>query len=191
MKLVFASNNAHKIEEIQKLLPDEIQIVSLTDIGCFTDIPETADTIEGNALLKANYVTEHFGLPCFADDSGLEVDALDGAPGVYSARYAGQPKNDSKNIEKLLDHLQKEQNRKANFKTVICLNWNGQTHYFTGIVNGSITQKTVGSNGFGYDPVFLPEGYSKTFAELTLDEKSKISHRAIAVAQLIAFLKNQ
>lgn len=190
MKLVFASNNAHKIIEIQKLLPPSIEIVSLADIGCHVDIPETAITIEGNAFLKASYITETYGIPCFADDSGLEIDALEGAPGVYSARYAGEPKDDQKNIQKVLENLKGNSQRKANFKTVICLNIAGETHFFTGIVEGTITEEAKGYNGFGYDPIFLPEGYTKTFAELTLEEKSKISHRARAVAQLIKFLTN-
>lgn len=188
MKLVFASNNKNKIKEIQLLVPSCIEIVSLEDIGCFDDIPETADTIEGNAILKANYVTEKFGFNCFADDSGLEVDALDGAPGVYSARYAGEPKNDGNNIRKLLENLQGKTNRKANFKTVICLNIDGGQHLFTGIINGKIIEEKIGANGFGYDPVFVADGYSKTFAELSIQEKSSISHRGIAVKKLVDFL---
>ena len=189
MKLVFASNNKNKIKEIQALVPPTIQIVSLEDIGCFEDIPETANTIEGNAILKANYVTKNFGLNCFADDSGLEVDTLNGEPGVFSARYAGEPKNDDNNTDKLLLNLNGKSNRKANFKTVICLNLNGKQHLFTGIINGTITHEKIGTNGFGYDPIFIAEGHSKTFAELTMEEKSKISHRGLAVQQLIDFLK--
>ncbi|WP_136667071.1 non-canonical purine NTP diphosphatase [Flavobacterium sp. H122] len=189
MQLVFASNNKNKIKEIQQLVPSEIQIVSLEDIGCNVDIPETADTIEGNAILKAAYVTQNYGYPCFADDSGLEVDCLNGAPGVYSARYAGEPKDDTKNIEKLLAVLKEESNRKANFKTIICLNINGEQHLFTGIINGEIISEKRGTNGFGYDPIFVAEGYNKTFAELSIEEKSHISHRARAVKQLIEFLK--
>ena len=188
MKLVFASNNANKIKEIQQLLPASIEIVSLQDIGCTEDIPETASTIEGNAILKANYVTEKYGLNCFADDSGLEVKALNGAPGVYSARYAGEPKNDNNNMDKLILALKNETNTKANFKTVICLNINGEQHLFTGIVNGNITDTKKGENGFGYDPIFIPDGLTKTFAELTMQEKSTISHRGIAVRQLVTFL---
>ena len=187
MKLVFASNNLNKIKEIQQLVPSSIQIVSLQDIGCIEDIPETADTIEGNAILKANYVTEKYGLNCFADDSGLEVDALNGAPGVYSARYAGEPKNDDNNMNKLLSNLKDKANKKANFKTVICLNINGEQHLFTGIINGKIIDEKVGNNGFGYDPIFVAEGYSKTFAELSMNEKSNISHRGLAVKQLVDF----
>jgi len=189
MQLVFASNNKNKIKEIQLLLPVNFKILSLEEIGCTEDIPETADTIEGNAILKANYVTEKYGYNCFADDSGLEVEALNGAPGVYSARYAGEPKNDDNNMNKLLFDLKEETNRKANFKTVICLNLNGKQHLFTGIINGKIIEEKTGTNGFGYDPIFAADGYSKTFAELTIEEKSNISHRGIAVKQLIDFLK--
>lgn len=188
MQLVFASNNKNKIKEIQSLVPNSIQILSLIDIGCFDDIPETADTIEGNAALKANYVTEKFGFNCFADDSGLEVDALNGAPGVYSARYAGEPKDDNKNIEKVLENLNGKTNRKANFKTVICLNLDGEQHLFTGIINGKIIKEKIGTNGFGYDPIFVADGYEKTFAELSMEEKSSISHRGKAVRQLVDFL---
>lgn len=190
MKLAFASNNKNKINEIQLLLPDYFQIVSLEDLGCTEDIPETANTIEGNAILKANYVSQKYNIPCFADDSGLEVEALDGAPGVYSARYAGEPKNDSNNIDKLLLNLENQPNRKANFKTVICLNINNEQQLFEGKIFGTITNERVGDNGFGYDPIFIPDGYTKTFAEMTTEEKSKISHRGIAVHKLIHFLAN-
>lgn len=189
MKLVFASNNKNKIKEIQLLVPSTIQILSLEDIGCTEEIPETADTIEGNAILKANYVTEKYGYDCFADDSGLEVDALNGEPGVFSARYAGEPKNDDNNMNKLLSNLKDKTNRKANFKTVICLNYNGKQHLFTGIINGKIIDEKIGTNGFGYDPIFVANDYTKTFAELSIEEKSNISHRGIAVKQLIEFLK--
>ena len=189
MKLVFASNNKNKIKEIQQLVPSTIQILSLEDIGCYDDIPETAHTIEGNAILKANYVTQKYGLNCFSDDSGLEVEVLNGEPGVYSARYAGEPKDDNNNITKLLLHLKDKTNRKANFKTVICLNINEQQHLFTGIINGKITEEKMGNNGFGYDPIFIANGYTKTFAELSIEEKSAISHRGIAVKKLIEFLK--
>ncbi|WP_396212163.1 non-canonical purine NTP diphosphatase [Flavobacterium sp.] len=190
MKLVFASNNLNKIKEIQLLVPNSIEILSLNEIGCTEDIPETANTIEGNAILKANYVTEKFGFDCFADDSGLEIDALNGEPGVFSARYAGEPKDDSKNIDKVLEKLKDKNNKKANFKTVICLNIGGKQHLFSGIANGKIIENRVGDNGFGYDPIFVASGYSKTFAELTMQEKSEISHRAIAVKKLIDFLQN-
>lgn len=189
MKLVFASNNKNKIKEIQLLVPSTIQILSLEDIGCTEEIPETAYTIEGNAILKANYVTEKYGYDCFADDSGLEVDALNGEPGVFSARYAGEPKNDDNNMNKLLSNLKDKTNRKANFKTVICLNYKGQQHLFTGIINGKIIDEKIGTNGFGYDPIFVANDYTKTFAELSIEEKSNISHRGIAVKQLIEFLK--
>ena len=189
MQLVFASNNKNKIKEIQLLVPASIQILSLEDIGCTEDIAETADTIEGNAILKANYVTEKYGYDCFADDSGLEVDALNGEPGVFSARYAGEPRNDENNIDKLLVNLKDIKNKKANFKTVICLNSKGKQHLFTGIINGQIIEERIGTNGFGYDPIFVADGYEKTFAELSLEEKSNISHRGIAVKKLIDFLK--
>lgn len=189
MQLVFASNNKNKIKEIQLLLPNSIQILSLEDIGCNEDIPETADTIEGNAILKANYVTQKYGYDCFADDSGLEVAALNGEPGVFSARYAGEPKNDENNIDKLLANLKDVNNKKANFKTIICLNLKGEQHLFTGIRNGQIIEERIGNNGFGYDPIFVADGYQKTFAELSLEEKARISHRGIAVKKLIDFLK--
>ena len=191
MKLVFASNNKNKIKEIQLLVPASIEIVSLEDIGCTEDIPETADTIEGNAILKANYVTEKYGVNCFADDTGLEVEALNGAPGVYSARYAGEPKDDNNNMNELLFQLEKETNRNANFKTVIALNLNGKQELFVGMIFGKITREKVGTNGFGYDPIFMAEGYEKTFAELDMEEKSNISHRGIAVKQLITFLQKE
>ena len=188
MQLVFASNNKNKIKEIQALVSDTIQIISLEDIGCTEDIPETAETIEGNAILKANYVTEKYGYNCFADDTGLEVEVLNGAPGVYSARYAGEQKDANDNMDKLLSELKGKTNRNANFKTVICLNLNVTQQLFTGIINGKIIDEKIGTNGFGYDPIFIAEGHDKTFAELTLEEKAHISHRGIAVAQLIAFL---
>ncbi len=189
MKLVFASNNKNKIQEIQALVPNTIQIVSLEDIGCTKDIPETADTIEGNAILKANYVTSNYGYDCFADDTGLEVDALNGAPGVYSARYAGEQKDANDNMDKLLSELNDKSNRKANFKTVIALNLNGKQNLFTGIINGKIIEEKIGTNGFGYDPIFVADRFDKTFAELTMEEKSTISHRGIAVKELILFLQ--
>ena len=188
MKLVFASSNKNKIQEIQQLVPSTIQILSLEDIGCAEDIPETTDTIEGNAILKANYVTEKYGYDCFADDTGLEVEALNGAPGVYSARYAGKQKDSNDNMDKLLSELIDKSNRKANFKTVIALNLNGKQHLFTGIVNGKIIEEKIGTNGFGYDPIFVADGFDKTFAELNMEEKSTISHRGIAVKELIKHL---
>ncbi len=186
--LVFASNNPNKIKEIQLLLPKEITILSLEEIGCFEDIPETAPTIEGNAILKANYVTEKYGYSCFADDTGLEVAALNGEPGVYSARYAGEQRNADDNMNKLLANLADKENRNAQFKTVICLNLDGNQHLFEGIIKGKIINEKRGSEGFGYDPIFIPNGYSKTFAEMPIAEKSKISHRGLAVEKLVAFL---
>ncbi|MGG5577865.1 non-canonical purine NTP diphosphatase [Myroides sp. C15-4] len=191
MKLIFASNNKNKIKEIKNQLPDSIEILSLEDIGCMVDIPETATTIEGNALIKADYIKRHYGFNCFADDSGLEVEALAGAPGVYSARYAGEEKNDQANNDKLLRELADQPNRKANFKTVIALHYNGEQHLFTGIIEGEILQKEQGTGGFGYDPLFQAEGMTKSFAELTLEEKNAVSHRGKAVAQLVAFLKHK
>lgn len=189
MQLVFASNNKNKIKEIQLLLPQFIHILSLEDIGCFEEIPETAKTIEGNAILKANYVTEKYGYNCFADDTGLEVEALNGEPGVYSARYAGEQKDANDNMDKLLVNLKDKTNRSAQFKTVIALNLNRKQSLFTGIVKGKIIVEKIGTNGFGYDPIFVADGYTKTFAELTIEEKSVISHRGLAVKQLVDFLK--
>jgi XTP/dITP diphosphohydrolase len=189
MQLVFASNNKNKILEIQSILPDTIEILSLESIGCHEDIPETASTIEGNAILKANYVTQKYGFNCFADDTGLEVDSLNGEPGVYSARYAGEQRNDDDNMNKLLDSLTNKSNRKAQFKTVIAFNLNGKQHLFTGIARGEITLEKFGNQGFGYDPIFKPEEYQETFAQLSLEIKNKISHRGKATQQLIDFLK--
>ena len=190
MKLVFASNNKNKIAEIQSMLPPEIQILSLEDIGCTEEIAETSNTIEGNAILKANYVSENFGYDCFADDSGLEVNALNGEPGVYSARYAGPQRNSDDNMNKLLSELLGKSDRSANFKTVIALNLDGNQKLFTGIINGNITNERSGDHGFGYDPIFRPDGYQQTFAEFSLEEKAKISHRGLAVKQLIDFLND-
>lgn len=189
MKIVFASNNKNKIQEIRHQLHDDIELLSLEDIGCHEDIPETADTIEGNAILKADYVTNKYGYNCFADDTGLEVDALNGAPGVYSARYAGDRKDANDNMDKLLSELGDTKNRTARFKTVIALNLDGKQHLFTGIVDGDITYEKAGEQGFGYDPIFKPAGLDLTFAQISLDEKARLSHRGRAVAQLIAFLK--
>lgn len=189
MKLVFASNNQNKIAEIKQMLPKSIELLSLDEIGCTEDIPETADTIEGNAILKANYVTEKYGYSCFADDTGLEVEALDGAPGVFSARYAGQQKNADDNMNKLLDNLKDKTNRKAQFKTIIALNINDEQHLFEGIIKGEIISEKRGTKGFGYDPIFVPEGFSTTFAEMEMNEKAKLSHRGIATRKLISFLE--
>jgi XTP/dITP diphosphohydrolase len=189
MKIVFASNNANKIKEIQNMLPDAIEILSLESIGCFEEIPETATTIEGNAIMKANYVTQKYGYDCFADDTGLEVEALNGEPGVFSARYAGDQRNADDNMNKLLLNLENKTNRKAQFKTVICLNLKGEQHLFTGIAKGEITLEKTGNDGFGYDPIFRPDGFSETFASIAMEVKNQISHRGKATLDLIAFLK--
>lgn len=187
-KLVFATNNAHKLSELRQIIGDRFELLSLGDIGCHDDIPETADTLEGNAMLKARWVKDRYGYDCFADDTGLEVDALGGQPGVYSARFAG-PGHDSKaNMNKLLSMLDGEENRDARFRTVIALIKDGETHLFEGIVDGEITKSPAGTDGFGYDPVFRPEGWEMTFAEATPDEKNAVSHRGRAVAKLIAYL---
>ena len=189
-KLVFATNNAHKLDEIRAILGDEIEIVSLADIGCHTDIPETADTLEGNALQKARYVYEHYHCDCFADDTGLEVEALDGAPSVHTARYAYPDRHDPEaNTRKLLDALKEKSSRRAQFRTVIALILNGEEHLFDGRVEGSIATEKRGTEGFGYDPVFIPEDSGKTFAELGVEAKNRISHRARAVARLCEFLR--
>ena len=190
MKLVFATNNKNKILEVQQLLPESIEIISLESIGCFEEIPETADTIQENAIMKANYVTRNYGYDCFADDTGLEVDALNGEPGVFSARYAGEQRNSEDNMNKLLKALSDKTNRNAQFKTVIALNLKGEQHLFTGIARGKITLGKTGNQGFGYDPIFQPEGFEASFAQLSLEEKGIISHRGKATEQLIAFLKN-
>lgn len=191
MELVFASNNQNKIREIQLLLPSTIKIVSLSDIGCLEEIPETSNTIEGNAIQKASYVTKKYGYSCFADDTGLEVESLANEPGVYSARYAGPQRNAEDNIQKLLYKLENQTNRKAQFKTVICLYLNGEQFLFKGIVKGEITTQKKGEEGFGYDPIFKPLGYQETFAQMPIEQKSKISHRGLAVEKLIDFLKKE
>lgn len=188
-KLVFATNNAHKLEEIRAILDDKVEVLSLKDIQCDVDIPETADTLEGNAVLKAEYIYRHYGLDCFADDTGLEVEALNGAPGVYSARYAGGEGHDSEaNMRKLLAEMEGKTNRKAQFRTAICLIEGGAEHLFEGVVKGEIIEEKRGASGFGYDPVFMPEGYTETFAEMGSEEKNRISHRARAVQALCAYL---
>ena len=194
MKLVFATNNAHKLSEIRHILGDTLEVVSLADIGCHDDIPETADTLEGNALLKARYVHERYALPCFADDTGLEVEALGGGPGVHTARYAYPDRHDPEaNTRKLLAELSDKDNRRARFRTTIAyIDEAGGEHLFEGIVNGSIAEAERGTEGFGYDPVFCPEeGGGKTFAELGVDVKNRISHRARAVAQFAKYLLGQ
>lgn len=188
MKLVFATHNQNKFKEVQALMPSGIELVSLTDIDCHEDIPETSNTIEGNAALKVAYVKKHYGLDCFADDTGLEVKALDNAPGVYSARYAGQEANAENNMAKLLHNLSKKSDRSARFKTVISLAFKGKEMSFEGICKGVITKTKQGIKGFGYDPIFLPDGKSQTFAQMTLEEKSEIGHRGKAMQQLIAYL---
>ena len=188
-KIVVATNNAHKLKEIAAILGQEIEWLSLKDIQCFADIPETADTLEGNARQKAMYIYENYGMDCFADDTGLEVEALGGAPGVFSARYAGDGHDSEANMQKLLKELAGKENRKAQFRTVICLIRNGKEHLFEGIVKGEIIQEKRGGAGFGYDPIFVPEGYDLTFAELGDDVKNTISHRARAVEKLCQFLK--
>lgn len=187
-KFVFATNNAHKLEEVTAILGDKIELLSMKDIHCHADIPETADTLEGNALLKARYIFENYNMDCFADDTGLEVEALNGAPGVYSARYAGDAHNSEANMRKLLQDVEGIENRKAQFRTVFALIINGKEHLFEGIVKGEITKHRCGSSGFGYDPVFIPEGYTQTYAEMGNTLKNKISHRALATNKLCNFL---
>ncbi|OGS71350.1 MAG: non-canonical purine NTP pyrophosphatase [Flavobacteria bacterium RIFCSPLOWO2_12_FULL_35_11] len=188
LKLVFATNNKHKLEEVQAMLTN-FEIVSLADINCFEDIPETADTLEGNAILKANFITEKYGLDCFADDTGLEVEALNKEPGVYSARYAGENNNAEANMNKLLKNLENTQNRKAQFKTAIALNIQGKQFIFEGVCKGTILTEKRGDSGFGYDPIFMPDGFNRSFAEMNLAEKGNISHRGKAVEKLVTFLK--
>lgn len=190
MKLVFATHNKHKLEEVQALMPASIQLLSLDDIGCNEEIPETATTIDGNAILKADYVKENYNLDCFADDTGLEVAALNGAPGVYSARYAGEGKNNEENIDKLLKEMEGIEDRTSQFKTVIALNFEDHQFLFLGICKGVITKERRGSKGFGYDTVFQPDGTNKTFAEMEIEEKAAISHRGIALRDLIDYLSN-
>ncbi|MDO9138264.1 MAG: non-canonical purine NTP diphosphatase [Lutibacter sp.] len=187
LKLVFATNNKHKLEEVQAMLTN-FEIVSLADIHCFEDIPETADTLEGNAILKANFITEKFGLDCFADDTGLEVAALNDEPGVYSARYAGENNNAEANMDKLLKNLENNPNRKAQFKTAIALNIQGKQFIFEGICEGTILTEKRGKSGFGYDPIFIPNGFNTSFAEMDMNEKGNISHRGKAIEKLVTFL---
>lgn len=190
-KLVFATNNAHKLEEVAAILGNQVELLSLNDIGCQTDIPETAETLEGNALLKSSYIYKNYHLDCFADDTGLEVEALNGAPGVYSARYAGGEGHDAQaNMFKLLHELEGKENRKAQFRTAISLILDGKEYLFEGVIKGEIIKEKRGDSGFGYDPVFMPEGYDRTFAELGNDIKNQISHRALAVQKLCEFLQS-
>ena len=188
MKLVFATNNLNKLKEVQEMLPNSIEILSLKDINCFDEIDETETTLEGNARLKASYITEKFGYNCFADDTGLEVTVLDGKPGVYSARFAGEPSSSEYNMQKLLHELKEEKNRKAQFRTAICLNLDGKQFLFEGVCKGEILTKKQGIEGFGYDPIFQPKGYDQSFAAMQRNEKNKISHRGLAIEKLVTFL---
>lgn len=190
MKLVFATNNLNKLKEVQNILSDSIEILSLNDINCFDEVEETETTLEGNAKLKADYITKNFGYHCFADDTGLEVKILDGKPGVYSARFAGEPRSSEKNMQKLLSELKDKTDRTAQFRTAICLNIDDQQFLFEGICTGEILKAKQGEKGFGYDPVFQPDGYKLSFAEMSSNEKNKISHRGIAIQKLVEFLKN-
>ncbi|MDC0862481.1 non-canonical purine NTP diphosphatase [Flavobacteriaceae bacterium] len=190
MKLVFATNNLHKLKEVQEMLSNSIEVLSLKDIGCFEDIEETEITLEGNAKLKADYITEKYGFDCFADDTGLEVEALDGKPGVYSARYAGEHGNAEKNMEKLLVELQNKLSRKAKFRTIIALNLRNKQYLFEGICDGEILNEKTGVKGFGYDPIFKPSNASSSFAEMNSEEKNIISHRGIAIQELVQFLNS-
>lgn len=188
MTLVFATNNAHKLKEVQEMLPNSIQLVSLNDINCEEDIEETATTLVGNAALKADFITQKYGMNCFADDTGLEVVTLQGKPGVYSARYAGEPSNAENNMTKLLSEMAGVENRNAQFRTMICLNLDGNQYYFEGICKGRILTEKQGTAGFGYDPIFQPNGFEKSFAEMSSEEKNKISHRGLAIEKLVKFL---
>jgi len=188
-RLVFATNNLNKLKEVQTIIPSNIKLLSLKDIACFEDIPETQNTIESNAIQKAEYIKTHYGYDCFADDTGLEVDALNGDPGVFSARYAGEQRDANDNMDKLLKALENNPKRAAQFKTVIALEFEGKQHTFTGICKGDITATKQGNNGFGYDPIFKPLDYNLTFAEMDLELKNEIGHRGKAVFQLIKFLK--
>ena len=190
MQLVFATNNHNKIKEVQALIPSHIALLSLQDIGCFEEVPETQLTIKGNAIQKVKYIKEHYGFECFADDTGLEVEALNGEPGVFSARYAGEQRNANDNMNKLLNELQDKYNRQARFKTVIALHFNDTLHTFTGICEGEITSTKKGNSGFGYDPIFKPNGYYQTFAEMEFSLKNKIGHRGKAVVELVKFLNS-
>jgi len=188
-QLVFATNNAHKLEEVAAKIEGKIKLLNLTDIGCIEEIDETGATFRENASLKSRFIYDKYHINCFGDDSGLEIEALNGEPGVFSARYAGEHGNHAANIDKTLAALKNITNRKANFRTVISLIWNGDEYFFEGVINGTIRNERIGTAGFGYDPIFQPDGYTKTFAEMSLAEKNKISHRAIAMADLLDFLK--
>lgn len=188
MQLVFATNNLNKLKEVQSLIPSSIKLLSLKDIGCFEDVPETQSTIKSNAIQKAEYIKEHYGYNCFADDTGLEVEALNNEPGVFSARYAGPKRDANDNMDLLLKNLKEKPNRNAQFKTVVALHLNDKLETFTGICKGEITLDKKGDQGFGYDPIFMPNGYTKTFAEIDLKLKNKIGHRGKAVTKLVQFL---
>ncbi|MDW7690266.1 non-canonical purine NTP diphosphatase [Flammeovirgaceae bacterium SG7u.111] len=189
MKICFATNNRHKIDEIQKILGDSFEILSLDDIGCTDELPETTDTLEGNSKQKAEYVWKNFGIDCFADDTGLEVRELNNAPGVFSARYAGPSRNDDKNMDLLLQRLHNTPDRKARFRTVVTLVIDGEFTQFEGIVNGHITHERIGNGGFGYDPIFTPDGFEGTFAQMSTEEKNSVSHRGRAIRQLVNYLE--
>ncbi len=189
-KLLFATNNQHKLSELRQILHSDYIITSLQEIGCVDELPETQDTIKGNALQKADFVYRKYGISCFADDTGLEIDALNGAPGVYSARFAGTKATYKQNVDKVLALLKDIENRNARFKTIIALILDGKAYFFEGIIEGEIIKEEHGQSGFGYDPVFVPLGYNKTFAEMTHEEKNGISHRGLAVKQLTGFLKS-
>jgi XTP/dITP diphosphohydrolase len=191
MKICFATNNDNKLREVSRLLGASFFIVSPAELGHTAELAETGDTLQANALQKAQFIHQKFHIDCFADDTGLEVAALDGAPGVRSARYAGEARSNADNISLLLHNLSGKQDRQARFRTVMALYWKGRIHYFEGIVRGYITEEMRGSEGFGYDPVFVPEGHTRTFAEMTMEEKNEISHRARAMRQLVSFLKEQ
>lgn len=191
MKLVFATGNVNKAEEIRSMLPEGTELLTLKDLDLTEDIPETSPTLEGNAILKANYIVEHFGLDCFADDTGLELLSLNNEPGVYSARYAGEQRNSEDNMDLLLKNLQGKEDRSAQFRTVIALHLEGQMHTFEGIVTGKIIEEKRGEKGFGYDPIFVPDGYTTTFAEMSMDEKNKISHRGRAFKKMFDFLNEK
>ena len=191
MKLVFATNNSHKLKEIKAMMPDGIELLSLSDIGCYDEIEETEATLEGNARLKADHITKKYGYSCFSDDTGLEVEALNGAPGVYSARYAGEKASYENNVNKLLQEMEGVKNRSGRFRTVIALNIDYYQYLFEGICEGIILEKQQGTAGFGYDPIFQPRGFNQSFAEMQMDEKGKISHRGQAIKKLIEFLKSQ
>jgi len=190
-QLVFATNNKHKLEEVSEKIKGNFELLSLTDIGCFDEIEENGLTFHENASIKSKYIFNKYHLNCFGDDSGLEIDALNGEPGIYSARYAGKYGDHEANLNKVLDQLKDNSNRQARFKTVISLIWEGEEYFFEGTIEGIIEKTRTGDQGFGYDPIFKPNGHDKTFAQMSLDEKNQISHRALAVERLVDFLKKQ